>query len=376
MSDYRKYVANKFIEFAQIDGISYQERKVADYLTDIWKALDVSLSEDDAGVKISGDTGNLYAYIPGAGKQKDERPILFCAHMDTVSPGINKKISCDSDGKITSDGTTILGADDRAALFAIYQAYKEIKDEGADHPPIELLFAPAEEVYTLGATNFDYSRIKSKVAFVPDCSGGYGVYSSCEPTLIYFEIAINGKAAHAGFEPENGINSIAVAANAISRIKQGWLDDFTTLNIGTIEGGTVSNAVSAKAFITGEIRSTIHENALITLEEIKNIFTGEGEKLGATIEIKSDIRLHAYQISENESLALMKYKKALKLQGHEVIAKKSFGGSDNNVLVRNGIDGICIFNAMHEIHTENEYTTVDELINSIDLIKHIIKEQK
>ena len=366
-------ITDSFIKLAEIDGISYGERKVADHLKKIWKELGVTLDEDSAGEKIGGDTGNLFAAIPGKGGLKDADPILFCAHMDTVSPGTGKKIIVHEDGKITSDRTTVLGADDRAALAVIYEGYRQILEEGADHAPIELLFAPAEETYTVGASAFDYSVVKAKKAFVPDCSGDFGVYSSQEPTLIYFEITVKGKSAHAGFEPENGINSIAAAASAISRIKQGWVNDHTSLNFGTIEGGTVSNAVSAQVLIKGEIRSAIHEDALSAFENVRKVFEEEAALIGASAEFFSDIRLKAYKANESETgSALELYNKALAAIGERSFPKKSFGGSDNNVLVRNGIDGLCIYNAMHEIHTVNEYTTVEELVKLTQLIRNIM----
>ena len=366
-------ITDSFIKLAEIDGISYWERKVADHLKKIWKELGVTLDEDRAGEKIGGDTGNLFAAIPGKGGLKDADPILFCAHMDTVSPGLGKKITVHEDGKITSDKTTVLGADDRAALAVIYEGYRQILEEGADHAPIELLFAPAEETYTVGASAFDYSVVKAKKAFVPDCSGDFGVYSSQEPTLIYFEITVKGKSAHAGFEPENGINSIAAAASAISRIKQGWVNDHTSLNFGTIEGGTVSNAVSARVLIKGEIRSAVHEDALAAFENIRMVFEEEAAVIGAFVEFFSDIRLKAYKANENETgSALELYNRALAAIGERSFPKKSFGGSDNNVLVRNGIDGLCIYNAMHEIHTVNEYTTVEELVKLTQLIRNIM----
>ncbi len=366
-------ITDSFIKLAEIDGISYRERKVADHLKKIWKELGVELLEDKAGEKIGGDTGNLFGSVPGKGSLKDADPILFCAHMDTVSPGMGKKIIVHEDGKITSDKTTVLGADDRAALAVIYEGYRQILEDGADHAPIEILFTPAEETYTVGASAFDYSVVKAKKAFVPDCSGDFGVYSSQEPTLIYFEITVKGKSAHAGFEPENGINSIAAAASAISRIKQGWVDDHTSLNFGTIEGGTVSNAVSAQVLIKGEIRSAIHEDALAAFENVRKVFEEETSAIGAAIEFFSDIRLKAYKANESETgSALELYNKALSAIGERSFPKKSFGGSDNNVLVRNGIDGLCIYNAMHEIHTVNEYTTVEELVKTTQLIRNIM----
>lgn len=366
-------ITDSFIKLAEIDGISYGEREVADHLKRIWKELGVELNEDKAGEKIGGDTGNLFGSVPGKGSLKAADPILFCAHMDTVSPGTGKKIIVHEDGKITSDKTTVLGADDRAALTVIYEGYRQILEDGADHAPIEFLFTPAEETYTVGASAFDYSVVKAKKAFVPDCSGDFGVYSSQEPTLIYFEITVKGKSAHAGFEPENGINSIAAAASAISRIKQGWVDDHTSLNFGTIEGGTVSNAVSAQVLIKGEIRSAIHEDALAAFENVRKVFEEETSAIGAAIEFFSDIRLKAYKANESETgSALELYNKALSAIGERSFPKKSFGGSDNNVLVRNGIDGLCIYNAMHEIHTVNEYTTVEELVKTTQLVMNIM----
>ncbi len=191
--------------------------------------------------------------------------------MDTVSPGNNKKIILNDGGTITSDHTTVLGADDRVGIAGIIEAYTRVIEENLDHPPIEFLFTVAEEVYGLGSAALDYSRIRSRIAFAPDCSGEYGVYSSCEPTLISFEVHIKGKASHAGYEPEKGINAIAVAAAAISRIKQGWADDHTTLNIGIIEGGSVTNAVPENCFIKGEIRSGVHEDAHRTIDLVESI---------------------------------------------------------------------------------------------------------
>lgn len=368
MSIENNRIINTFVELSRIDGISCKERLVADHLIKIWGDLSVNLTEDEAGEKFGGDTGNLYGFIPGTGIKKDDEPVLFCAHMDTVSPGLGKKVILHDDGRITSDGTTVLGADDRAALTCIYEAYRKLLEEGLDHPPIELLFTPAEETYGLGADAFNYSLIKSKKAFVPDSSGDFGVYSSQEPTLIYFEIEVSGRSAHAGFEPENGINALAIAAQAVSKIKQGWTNDHTTLNFGTISGGTVSNAVPSAVTLTGEVRSAVHEDAISTVANIKKVFEAEASSLGGSIRMNSAPKIFTYRIdSESESLRL--YEKALAALSLKPIPKKSFGGSDNNILKRRGIDGLCIFNAMHDIHTVNEYTTVEELQKTTELIK-------
>ncbi len=366
-----KRVIDRFIELALVDGESFNERMVADYLVAEFQKLGIKLCEDDTAGKIGGNCGNLYGFAEGRGKYADSEPILFCAHMDTVAPGNNKKIILNDDGTITSDHTTVLGADDRVGIAGIIEAYTEVLEEELDHPPIEFLFTVAEEVYGLGSAALDYSKIRSRIAFAPDCSGEYGVYSSCEPTLISFEVHIKGKASHAGYEPEKGINAIAVAAAAISRIKQGWADDHTTLNIGTIEGGSVTNAVPENCLIKGEIRSGVHEDAYQTMEYVESVFSEEAKSAGAELCIDKKERITVYRKDPEARAgsALDRYKRALGKQGRETLAKKSYGGSDINSLIKHGMDGLNIYGPMYNIHTTEEDTTVQEIVSFAELLK-------
>ena len=376
MREHDKRVIDRFIELASIDGESFNERLVADYLMEEFRKLGIQLSEDDTASKIGGNCGNLYGFAEGQGKYADSEPVLFCAHMDTVAPGNNKKIILNDDGTITSDHTTVLGADDRVGIAGIIEAYTRVIEDGVDYPPIEFLFTVAEEVYGLGSAALDYSKIRSKIAFAPDCSGEYGVYSSCEPSLISFEVRIKGKASHAGYEPEKGINAIAVAASAISRIKQGWTDDHTTLNIGTIEGGSVTNAVPERCIIKGEIRSDVHEDAYRTMDHVESIFSEDAVRAGAELWVDKKERITVYNIDVNarSGSALDRYKRALEKQGKRAAAKKSFGGSDINSLIKHGMDGLNIYGPMHSIHTTEEYTTVREIISFTELIKNLMTQ--
>ena len=367
-------LVSRFTELAAIDGESFHERKVADHLIGEFRKLGVSLSEDDTAEKIGGNAGNLYGFVDGTGTRMHDEPVLFCAHMDTVSPGNGKQIIQHEDGTITSDHTTILGADDRAGIAVILEAFTEIREEGLEHPPLEFFFTVAEEVYGQGSASFDYTKIRSKIAFASDSGGKYGVFSSCEPTIISFEIHIQGKAAHAGMEPQNGINAIAVAGASISRIDQGWVNDHTTLNIGTIEGGSVTNAVPAHVFLKGEIRSSVQEDACQAMEQVRRIFREEAEKAGAEAIIKDEGRITAYQkdLTGPAGSALDRFRKALALKGETAIAAKAFGASDINALIQNGIDGLNICAPMHNVHTTEEYTTTGELVWYTELMKHLM----
>ena len=103
MRENDKRVVDRFTELALVDGESFNERLVADYLIAEFQKLGIKLIEDDIAGKIGGNCGNLYGFAEGRGKYADSEPILFCAHMDTVSPGNNKKIILNDGGTITSD---------------------------------------------------------------------------------------------------------------------------------------------------------------------------------------------------------------------------------------------------------------------------------
>ena len=119
--------------------------------------------EDDAGSHYGGNAGNVYGFLKGS---LYGEPVLFSAHMDTVEPGIGKKAVFQEDGRITSDGTTVLGADDAAGLTEILGGIRRVLSSGKPQRDIEVLFPIAEELYTKGTRVFDFSKIRSKEAYV------------------------------------------------------------------------------------------------------------------------------------------------------------------------------------------------------------------
>jgi tripeptide aminopeptidase len=124
--------------------------------------------------------------------------------MDTVEPGSNKKAVVQDDHTITSDGTTVLGADDVSGIVSILEAARVLKKKKIPHRSIEILFTFAEEVYIKGSGVFDYSVVKAKEAYVLDLDGPVGTAAYKAPTLVAFTAEIIGKAAHAGFARNRG----------------------------------------------------------------------------------------------------------------------------------------------------------------------------
>lgn len=360
----------EFMELTSVDSVSFGERQVADIL--IQKLLDIGfeVKEDNAGEYYQGTAGNIYAFYKG---ELAKRPILLSAHMDTVQPGIKKKPILHEDGKITSDGTTVLGADDVAGLVEILEGIRAAKTSGLAHRSVEVLFSIGEEEYDKGTKVFDFSQIQSKDAYILDMSGAVGAAAIQAPSIISFEVVVTGKASHAGFAPEHGINAIQLAAQAIAKIKQGHIDEETTLNIGGISGGTATNIVSEQCICTGEVRSFSHEKALQAIEAMRSVFVQVATNGDAEVEVHVEVKVEAYRI-DKESNVVQRFVKVCKQQGLAGEVTKTFGGSDNNMFAKQDLHGIVLSCGMYNVHSTREYAKVEDLEKGAQLVAGLIVE--
>ncbi len=352
-----KRLIENFIRLTAIDAESGEEAEMRAYLIGALARLGISPETDE--------TGNLFARIPGtvAGE-----PLLFSAHMDTVCPGRGKKAVIHTDGRITSDGTTVLGADDDSGIAAILEALTVIRENALPHPDIELLFTVDEERFCLGSVRFDYTKLRAKTAYILDLAAPVGSAAIAAPTLLSLEITISGRASHAGFEPEKGVNALSIAAGVLARLKTGHIAPDTTVNFGTIEGGTGQNIVPALICISGEVRSMCHETAMNEASSIAEAFRKAAEKAGGSARVVVEERIHAYRISEDEPV-ISHFRAAMSALGWgEPTLVETFGGSDNNQFVSHGLRGVVLASPMTRAHTTEEYAEVSELVKSAELV--------
>ena len=360
-----------FSELVSQDALSFNERQVADILKRELEHLGFQVTEDDAGTKFGSDTGNLYGMLKGTDPGK--RPVLLSAHMDTVAPGIGKKACVDTEkGLITSDGNTVLGADDVAGIVEILEGIRLAAESPGGHGDIEVLFTIAEEVYGKGSQAFDYSRIKSDTAYIVDMSGPVGKAARAAPSIIYFDFEIIGKSAHAGFNPGGGINAIQIASEIISRTEQGLLGDGLTLNIGTISGGRTSNIISDSCRCTGEARGMDHSAACEAVKELSERIEEYCDRAGAKFDFNSEIMIRAYETPETD-ISCRNFVKACSSLGMDGTLVATRGGSDNNVFAQKGINGIVLSCGMNNTHSVTEYINISELEKGSRLIAEILK---
>lgn len=357
---------NEFLKLISFDSPSYHEDDIAFYLFDKLKELGLEVSMDNAIEKLTNrktKAGNIYGFLKGNIKGD---PILFSSHLDTVKPALNKKAIIE-DGIVKSDGIAVLGSDDATGIAEIIEMLTVIKENDLKHPDIEVVFFVAEEEFCKGSSVFDFSKIKSKIAYVFDLSGKVGNIAISAPSIISLEIKIHGKAAHAGFEPEKGISSIVIASNAISKIKLGRINEDTTINIGTISGGEGKNIIPKDTIITGEIRSMNHNFAIELVNNVKDVFISEANKLNGIIDFNYEENIYAYKIEPND-VVIKKYLDVINKLGYEKPELiNTFGGSDNNNFNKNGIHGIVVSNAMNNIHTVDEYFELEEFYKAANI---------
>ncbi len=363
-----KRLIESFMELVKIDSISREERNLADFLIEKLEDLGLEVIVDQAGEKVKSNSGNMIARLRG--NIKKAIPIMFSAHMDTVIPGKNINPLCDGE-KIVSDGKTILGADDKAAIAALLEALHIIKEKNISHGDIEIVFTICEEIGLHGAKNLDISDLNAQMAFVLDCGGQVGEIISTAPSQNSLEIIIYGKSAHAGSNPEEGINAIQVAGFALSRMKLGRIDEETTTNIGIISGGKATNIIPDEVTLEGEVRSRNEEKLEKYTKILKQIVEDTAQEFKAKAEVKINREYSCYNLSSDDQVVKISMK-AAKDMGLQPELCPSGGGSDANVFNKKGFPSVVLAIGMEKVHTVDEYILVKNLKNTAEYVLSII----
>ncbi len=367
---------NIFLDLVKIDSPSKEEGKISAFIREWFKKEipETTILEDNSNVETGSEVGNLIVKIPG---NRDAQPIFFNAHMDTVEPGRGVK-PIFQDGIFKSDGTTILGADDKAAIAILMETAKTLKEKGIFHIPFEIILTTCEEIGLLGAKYLDVSLIDSKEGLALDSEDITQVINRA-PSAIRFHVRINGVSAHAGLNPEKGISAIKIAASAISKAPQGRIDDETTCNIGLIKGGVATNIVPELVQVDGEVRSHNEKRLKEVQDEIISCFYKEVDAFKpekgalypfATVEVEDDYPL-MHVPEENEFL-----KRILHIGdkiGRKLVLVRTGGGSDANILNKKGLTTLILGIGMQQVHTTEEFIRLSDMVATCELIGELLK---
>ncbi|KAA1040147.1 M20/M25/M40 family metallo-hydrolase [Macrococcus equipercicus] len=357
-----------FVELVTIDSETGQERAIADHLKALFTSLGLDVTEDDSQERTGFGAGNLIINMKGT---TDQTPIYFSCHMDTVTPGRNIKPVI-ADGIIASDGTTILGADDKAGIAALIESIRVIQEEQLPHGDLQFVISVGEESQLVGAKAFDKKYLTSDFGFALDSGNTVGTIVTAAPSQAKVETVITGVTAHAGVAPEQGVSAINIAAKAVSRMTLGRIDHETTANIGRFEGGTVTNIVADSCYLLSEARS-INQNKLEQqTAHMKETFERTAEEMGGQADVKIIPAYPSFNVAE-EAKVVQVAKQAAENIGVTPELIHSGGGSDANIFNSLGVPTIVLAVGYQEIHTKNEKMPIDQLKKLTAQVLEIIK---
>lgn len=361
---------NEFIELVGVPCPSKDEKAEAELLVRKLQDMGLEVKVDDAGSKIGGTTGNVWAFLPG--NVQGATRLFFEAHMDSVPPTTGTKV-VRRDGVLYSDGTTTLGGDDKVGIAAALEAVRTVQEQNIPHGDIQLCFTIAEEIGCLGVVNLDPADIKADLGYCLDIGGAPGIVTNAAPRLFDIYFTVRGKSAHAGIEPEKGINAIMLAAKALAALPAyGRLDEETTLNVGQIEGGAATNIVAEQARFVIDMRCMDPEKLERLKDATISLIREVVEAGGGMLEVEPVEGSPAVHVAEDHAAVLLAKQAADNLQLPFELTKTG-GCSDGNFLCGYGLPCILLATGMSKVHTTEEYLRECDLYNCARWVTEIIR---
>ena len=340
----------------------------------------------------------VYGTLPANSTKK--LPIIgFLAHMDTnndvpsgpVYPQIheykggnitlkNGTIIDEEDLKeyknhtvITSDGTTLLGADDKAGIAEIMEAVNVLKDNsGIEHPEIQIIFTPDEET-GMGINVLDINKINIDFAYTVDGSSPSDIdtetFNAYNP-----EIKIGGKVVHCGYAYKKMTNALLVANDFISALPKNETPETTKEKEGYYFVNEVSgNANSVK--IKMLVRDFDKDKIIERIEFIKKILSDlENKYPDAEITFTPNKKYSNMKENLKEFPQVVDYaKEGIKLSGIEPAEMFVRGGTDGSALTLKGLLTPNLGAGGINFHSKSEFVTVETMTKCTENILNIIK---
>lgn len=351
----------------QIPSAAGREADLAAWVREHLAGLGLSVETDDCHERIGGNCGNLLVRIPGT---VDAPAIFFNSHLDTVEPTDGLTLVIDGD-EVRTDGTTILGGDDKTGVAAILVGVAAALEAGLPRPPIEVLFTVQEETGLCGAKALDPAWLTARRGFVLDHGVPVGELVVSAPSQTSHEIVFRGRASHAGVAPEEGLNAIAVAAAAIGGVRQGRLDDETTCNIGVISGGRATNIVPDECRLQAEVRSRDAAKLEAQVAHLRAVCEQTAAEWGAGLEFGRTDVYEAFRIARDEPVAQIA-EAAVRAAGLEPSWVEGGGGSDANIFCAAGLRCLIVSCGERDVHTHQEWCKVSDVAAAARLVYELV----
>ena len=324
-------------------------------------------------------------------ERKKYPTILLMAHMDTVDevtgenvkPVISMLSAVESptgqdDTIVRSDGTTLLGADDKAGVSAIMAAVEYLmnhyEEEGLKHGPIEVMFSPDEETGH-GMDKVPLNILKADFAVTVDGGNEGELEAECFNAWAC-TVNFNGKACHTGDAKANGmVNAVTLAGAFAANLPHDMAPETTEGYQGFIAPMEISGSIES-ARVDLLLRSFNIEE----IEKEKKIIKERAEKVTKDFGGTYDLLFRQQYLNMKEKMdehpeIMQRLEKAYEESGVKVIRKPIRGGTDGSRLTELGIPTPNIFTGAHEFHSRNEWLSLNQCAKSADVLINLLTQK-
>lgn len=345
----------------------------------------------------------VYGLLPATEGFEQKKPMGFIAHMDTAAAfsgkDVKPQVISDYNGEdvvlpatgdvikvsdfphlsslkgrtlITTDGTTLLGADDKAGIAAIVTAVEEIITEKMPHGDIWIGFTPDEEVGA-GADMFDLDYFQAEYAYTVDGDyEGEVAYENFNASSARF--IIKGVNVHPGSAKNIMVNAASIACEIQSLLPVQETPEHTEGREGFyhLEGMSGDVNEARLDYIVRDHDSEIFEKRQQTLREIEEKMN---KKYGAgtvTLELKESYR-NMLEVMEKHFFVVEKAKEAIKAAGLEPASLPIRGGTDGGRLSFMGLPCPNLGTGGYAFHGPKEHVTVEGMKAVVKVIKGIVE---
>jgi tripeptide aminopeptidase len=292
--------------------------------------------------------------------------------MDRVPNGDGIKPQSDGE-RITSDGTTILAADDVSGIAAILEGLRLLQQSGESHGDIEIAFTVCEEKLVTGSRYLKSEDFESRIGYCLDSPGRIGRIINAAPGKAQLHIDVFGRPAHAGNAPEKGVNALKAAAKVLSDMDEGRIDFETTANWAIMTAGSVTNVVCDRARLTGEARSRDLSKLNSYIDYVRAHCAEVIAATEATAEVTVERTYDPFVVTREEP-AVANVCRVLERMGITPLVEAGGGGMDANRLNALGIRTVGLATGYSKNHTKNEELYIDDLKKSAEMVLEIIRE--
>lgn len=405
-SPHARDVMERFIRYARIETTSSRNNEAIPSTESQWKLANLLVEELKAlGVLdvMLDEHCFAIAKIPASPGYEKKPAIGFMAHIDTVADvsgtNVNPRIITDYDGGIiklndklaldpaefpelanyehdsliVTDGTTLLGADDKTGVAEIMSAVQLFMEQKTiPHGPIYAIFTPDEETGR-GMNAFPLDKVSMEACYTFDGGPAGEIEAECF-NAYGVNVKFTGKPSHPGYARGVMANAASMAAHYASLLPRsespeatdGWYGYYYILEIhGELEHAELQ--ILLRDFSDDGMQKRIK-----TLENIAQVIENQFPGGRVQIETKEQYRNMKHKLLETPK-ALQYLEQAMRNAGIEPHYKPIRGGTDGARLTQMGIPTPNIFAGMHNFHSQLEWASVAEMTLAVEVILELAK---